>query len=98
MKEIMVKTGNEKEKGKAGSVKDEIGTVAGGESIQGAEVGIVKDMPTAVVLKGAEMEQKSQRIRRRMKRKERKDDEVQTTLNPEIAEANKLRAALGETT
>ncbi|KAJ6876459.1 hypothetical protein NC651_029448 [Populus alba x Populus x berolinensis] len=55
MKEIMVMTGNEKEKGKAGSVKDEIGTVAGGGVIQGAEVGIVKDMPTAVVLKGAEM-------------------------------------------
>jgi hypothetical protein len=71
MKEIMVMTGNEKEKGKAGSVKDEIGTVAGGGVIQGAEVGvgIVKDMPTAVVLKGAEMEQKSRRRRRRKRRK-----------------------------
>jgi hypothetical protein len=70
MKEIMVMTGNEKEKGKAGSVKDEIGTVAGGGVIQGAEVGvgIVKDMPTAVVLKGAEMEQKSRRRRRRKRR------------------------------
>jgi hypothetical protein len=71
MKEIMVMTGNEKEKGKAGSVKDEIGTVAGGGVIQGAEVGvgIVKDMPTAVVLKGVEMEQKSRRRRRRKRRK-----------------------------
>lgn len=72
-------TGNEKEKGKAGSVKDEIGTVAGGGVIQGAEVGIVKDMPTAVVLKGAEMEQKSQRRRRRRKRRKGKMM-VQTTL------------------
>jgi hypothetical protein len=81
MKEIMVMTGNEKEKGKAGSVKDEIGTVAGGGVIQGAEVGvgIVKDMPTAVVLKGAEMEQKSRRRRRRRKRRKGKMM-VRTTL------------------
>ena len=70
-------TGSEKEKGKAGSVKGEIGTVAGGGVIQGA--GIVKDMPTAVVLKGVEMEQKSQRRRRRRKRRKEKMT-AQTTL------------------
>ena len=74
-------TGSEKEKGKAGSVKGEIGTVEGGGVIQGAEVGvgIVKDMPTAVVLKGVEMEQKSQRRRRRRKRRKEKMT-AQTTL------------------
>jgi hypothetical protein len=80
MKEIMVVRGSEKEKGKAGSVKGGIGTVAdrGGVHL-GAQlgVGIAKDMPIAVVLKGAEMEQKNQRRRgRRRKRKMM----VQTTL------------------
>lgn len=75
------------EKGKAGSVKGGIGTVADrGEVYLRAEVGvgIAEYIPIAVVLKGAEMEQK----------KEKKDDGTDHP-DPEIAEANKPRAALG---
>lgn len=83
-KKNMAEIGIEKGIGKVGSGKDEIGTVAGGGAIRGAEVGvgiarivmeiIERDMPEAASALGDEMDPRTTDIEksRRRKRKRRR--------------------------